>query len=902
MRQYQFGRALVATVNPAPTDLFSRDVLKRLVAEVESSDEISVASFRKVLQNGQALLKDGFAAGASAEDLVHFRAQLVDSLLVRAWDKYVDVPATLVAVGGYGRGELLPESDIDLLILYPENALEALRTGIEGFITMLWDIGLQVGHSVRSPAECAEQAADDITIITNMMEARQLVGDGALFSAMEKTIAPPEIWPADLFFEGKLAEQNTRHARFDETAYKLEPNTKESPGGLRDIQTIGWVAKRHFGAKSLYGLVEHGFLSEREYVELKRGQAFLWRVRFALHMLTGRCEDRLLFDHQIRVAELFGYQDKSNNLAVEQFMQKYYRNIKTLSALNDILLQLFSEAILHRDEAGETTPINSRFQARHGFIEVRGDEVFKRTPRALLEIFHLMQKRPKLTGIRAHTLRLMRRDRHLINDDSRNSVRSRRLFIEILRQRSGVTHALRRMNRYGILGRYLPNFGHIIGRMQYDLFHTLTVDEHTLFVIRNLRRLCLPRFDEELPFVSHIMQHLEKPELLMITGLFHDIAKGRGGDHSILGAEDAARFCRDHGISSHDTEEVCWLVRNHLIMSITAQRKDINDPQVVYEFAQQVDTQERLDRLFVLTVCDIRGTNPELWNSWKESLLTGLYNHTARTLERGLANPLDETELVRETRSAAAAMLTRAKVNTPKFHAVWKHFDSDYFLRHSATEIAWQTRAIIAHSEALNDDGPDTPLVQVAEVGDQGTTVFMYTRDRDYLFGLTTGVLAQAGLSIMDARISTTGNGYTVDSYMIAEADGSVINNPGRREEIRQALADAIANPDISEIQVTRRQSRRTRAFNVPTQVYFRDDGNRTVMELITADRPGLLSTVGGVFRKRGILVETAKIGTIGERAEDVFFITDSEHKPLKDRAMFHQLRQILTRVLDRTQ
>lgn len=872
------------------------EALKQLVAQVNNSNEVSVAQFKSTLKQGRTLLEQGFTSGVPAEDLVHFRSQLIDALLIRAWNSYINLPCALIAVGGYGRDELLPESDIDLLILYPENQLEALSNGIESFITLLWDIGLQVGHSVRSPAECAEQARDDITIITNMMEARRLSGDADLFAEMKQAISPTRIWPAQRFFEAKLEEQKNRHARYDETAYKLEPNTKESPGGLRDIQTISWVAKRHFGAQSLYGLVEHGFLSEREYLELKRGQAFLWRVRFALHVLTERCEDRLLFDHQIKVAEMLGYQDQSTNLAVEQFMQKYYRNIKALSALNDILLQLFSEAILHADEVGGISPINSRFQARHGFIEVREDDVFKRTPQALLEIFHLMQKRPKLVGIRAHTLRLMRRDRHLINDSFRNNVRSRRLFTEIMRQRSGVTHALRRMNRYGILGRYLPNFGQIIGRMQYDLFHTLTVDEHTLFVIRNLRRLCLPRFDNEFPFVSHIMQRLDKPELMQITGLFHDIAKGRGGDHSILGAEDAEVFCRDHGISSQDTEEVCWLIRNHLIMSITAQRKDINDPAIVYEFAQQVGTQERLDRLFVLTVCDIRGTNPELWNSWKESLLTGLYNHTTRTLERGLSNPLDEGELVNETRSAAAALLTRAKINTPKFKAVWEHFDADYFLRHSASEIAWQTRAIIAHST----DNPDAPLVGVDEVGDQGTTVFIYTRDRDYLFGLTTGVLAQAGLSIMDARINTTHNGYTVDSYMIAEADGSVISHADRRAEIQRTLAEAIANPEISEIEVTRRQSRRTRAFNVPTQVYFRQEGDRSVMELITADRPGLLSTVGEVFRKRGILVETAKIGTIGERAEDAFFITDTEHNPLKDEALFHQLRQVLTRVLDR--
>lgn len=885
----------------APADLFSRDVFDRLGAEITQTDAFSAGAYRRILGNAQSLLKEGFTAGAPTADLVHLRAQLVDTLLNHAWRHYVHTEpntAALIAVGGYGRGQLLPESDIDLLILYRDGALQGLRPGIEQFVTLLWDIGLQVGHSVRSPSECAAQAAADVTIMTNLLEARHLTGNVELFTHMQQAIAPTQIWPSGQFFAAKLAEQHKRHAHYDETAYKLEPNTKESPGGLRDIQTIGWVAKRHFGAHSLYGLVEYGFLSEREYVELKRGQAFLWRVRFALHILTGRCEDRLLFDHQIKISHIFGYRDQNSNLAVEQFMQKYYRNIKALSALNDILLQLFSEAILHADEPTQSTPINSRFNAVHGFISARDDTVFKRTPYALLEIFHLMQMRPNITGIRAHTLRLMRRDRHLIDADFRNNARIRRIFMEILRQRSGVTRALRRMNSYGILGRYLPNFGHIIGRMQYDLFHTLTVDEHSLFVIRNLRRLCLPRFDHELPFASRIMQRLDKPELLYIAGLLHDIAKGRGGDHSILGEQDSAQFCQTHGISSADTELVCWLVRNHLLMSMTAQRKDINDPAEVYIFAQKVGTRDRLDRLFVFTVCDIRGTNPGLWNSWKKSLLVGLYNHTVRTLKGGLTQPLVEEELIRETRSAAAALLTRAKVNTPKFHAVWKCFDPDYFLRHSASEIAWQTQAIVAHI----DRGKNTPLVRVAEVGSQGTSVFVYTRNRDYLFGLTTGILAQAGLSVMDARINTTNDGHTVDSYMIAQADGSAITNPQRRSDIAASLRTAIANPEISEIEVTRQPSRRMRAFSVPTQVSFRNDGERSVLELITADRPGLLSIVGGVFRKHGILVETAKIGTIGARAEDIFFITNTEHKPITDAAVIKHLSQVLTRLFDGSQ
>jgi [protein-PII] uridylyltransferase len=513
----------------------------------------------------------------------------------------------------------------------------------------------------------------------------------------------------------------------------------------------------------------------------------------------------------------------------------------------------------------------------------------------LLEIFYLMQTRPRLTGIRAQTLRLLRRDRHLIDEPFRNSLYCRRLFTEILCQRGGVTRALRRMNRYGILGRYLPNFGRIIGRMQYDLFHTLTVDEHTLFVIRNLRRLTLPRFDHEYPFASHLMQSLNKPRILYIAALMHDIAKGRGGDHSELGAEDARLFCANHGLSSEDTELVCWLVQRHLLMSMTAQRCDISAVGVVNAFAREVASRERLDRLFLLTICDIRATNPNLWNSWKEALLTDLYTNTRRALERGLDDPLAADELIAETQSAAAARLTRAKVNTPHFEAVWARFDPDYFLRHSPEEIARQTRAIVNHRG-------DGPLVSIIHIDEQGTTLFVYSRDRDYLFAITTGVLARRGLSILDARINTTGDGYTLDTYVVCEGNGGPMTDDYRRRAVETALAQAIVDPAVEHIEVNRRPSRRNHYFNVPTQIDFdqADEHATTIMEIVTADRPGLLSRIGELFRHRGILVKTAKIATIGERAEDLFFITDRQHAQLTDEAALRELRAALITELDR--
>lgn len=854
------------------------------------------SSVRQALADGQQRITEAFRHNAPIERLVTARAELVDSVLIQAWQALVDTPnACLVAVGGYGRNELLPRSDIDLLILYRAGMLEDIGPALEGFLTYLWDLGLDIGHSVRSPSDCAELAADDITIMTNLMESRTLAGDPALFATMRAATSAEHIWSSTEFFNAKVDEQNTRHARFDETAYKLEPNVKESPGGLRDIQTIAWVAKRQFSTQTLDGLVEYGFLSRREFSELRRGQAFLWRVRFALHVLTQRNENRLLFDHQIQIAQMLGYHDEENTLAVERFMQRYYRNIKALSALNDILLQLFSEAILHRDEAEKPRPINERFQSRHGFIEVVSDNVFLDTPSALLEIFYLMQTRPGLSGIRAHTLRLMRRDRRLINESFRNSLHCRRIFTEILRQRGGITRALRRMNRYGVLGRYLPNFGKIIGRMQYDLFHTLTVDEHTLFVVRNMRRLSLPRFDDEMPFPSSLMQALNKPQILYIAGLMHDIAKGRGGDHSELGAIDARQFCEIHGISSEDTDLVCWLVRRHLLMSMTAQRRDINDVQVVNEFAREVGTRERLDRLFILTVCDIRATNPDLWNSWKESLLTDLYNNARRALERGLDDPLSPEEMIAETRSAAAALLTRAKINTPKFQAVWARFDPEYFLRHSPEEVARQTRAIVEHGDN------EQPLVSLTHIKDQGSTLFVYSRDRDYLFGVTTGVLAQLGLSVLDARINTTHDDYTLDTYVVAEDNAEPVQDEYRKREVEAALIEAVADPLVESVDVTRRPARRNKYFNVPTQIYFTQATKRacTVMEIMTADRPGLLSIIGDVFHRCGILIETAKIATIGERAEDVFFITDRQQDAITDESFLKELRATMIAELD---
>ena len=869
---------------------------RRVRSRLRADGGKPVAAFRNTLAWGRERLVGLFHEGTPADSLVHARAHLVDEVLREAWTQFLPQASTglaLIAVGGYGRGELLPASDIDLLVLYDEAELEAAKSRLENFFAFLWDIGLDVGSAVRTVGQCAELASSDVTVITNLTEARPLIGDLSLFSALNEAMKPDAMWPVDTFFRAKVAEQQARHAKYDDSAYKLEPNVKESPGGLRDIHTVAWVAKRHFGASSLTELRERGFLTKTECDELFAGQDFLWRVRFALHMITGRHEDRLLFDHQNKIATLFGYEDADRNRAVEQFMQLYYRTISSLSCLNDMLLQLFEEAILGKGRDAESKALNSRFQIRNQYIEARSDDVFQKAPSALIEIFTLMQQHPKIEGITTGTLRLIRRDRRLIDDSVRADVRARSLFIGMFNE-PGLTRALRRMNRYGVLGRYLPVFGQIIGHMQYDLFHTLTVDEHTLRLVRNLRRLAMERFRHELPFFSDVMAKVPRPDLLFVAGLFHDLGKGSGGDHSETGAHEAEKFCLAHGLSHADADLVCWLVRNHLLMSLTAQRQDISDPEIVSAFAQKVGDRSRLDYLLMLTVSDIRATNPALWNSWRESMLRELYHSTKRAFDRGLDNPQTTAERVAEQRRAAYALPAASHIDGALTDSIWGRFDADYFLRHSPAELVWHLDAI-AHST-----DSDLPLVLVKTLDGRGTTVFVYMRDRDHLFGLSTGVLAKLGLTILDARINTSADGFALDSFVVLEGDGSPIENLHRFEEIGDALRRVLGDPAISVVDVNRRRPTRLRHFDTPTNIHFSQDSarRRTILELVTADQPGLLSLIGRVFHKRGILLDAAKIATIGERAEDVFYITDRQHQPITSDKLLDELREVLTRTL----
>ena len=855
------------------------------------ADGPPIRTYREALNSAHEDLKSRFLAGEPVVPLVHARARVIDQVLARTWERFFtqEDDIALIAVGGYGRGELHPGSDIDLLLLLgAETAAETMAEPIESFLTFLWDIGLEVGHSVRSVGECIDEAARDITVATNLQEARLLIGAQALFDQQRAACGPDHIWPSREFFAAKWQEQIERHHKYHDTAYNLEPNIKEGPGGLRDIQMIGWVAKRHFDAATLHDLVAHDFLTEQEYDSLMQGQTFLWRIRFGLHTLAGRREDRLLFDHQRTLAAQFGYRDDEHRLAVELFMKDYYRTVMELNRLNEMLLQLFQEEILYAEDSGEPVELTRRFQSRKGFLEVTHERVFKRYPFALLEVFLLLEQHPEIKGVRANTIRLIRDHRYLIDESFRSDLRARSLFMEILRQPHGVTHELRRMNRYGVLAAYLPVFANIVGQMQHDLFHVYTVDEHTLTVIRNLRRLTVPEFRGEYPLASTIMERIPKPELLYIAALFHDIAKGRGGDHSELGASDAEEFCQQHGLSAYDTRLVSWLVRYHLIMSMTAQRRDIEDPAVINAFAQQVGDQTHLNYLYLLTMADIRATSPTVWNSWKDALLKELYQYTTRALRRGLENPLLASERVEGIMQQARERLVADGIPDDAITELWNGLGEEYFRRYSVDEIVWHSRSII------QTPPEELPLILIREETHRGgTEIFIHMREHSGLFALTSAILDQLGLTIADARIITSSNGHTLDTFIVLEEDGVPIEDGYRLQEVLDVLRRRLSNPEAN-VAVTRRLPRQMRHFEFPAQVHFSEDHRNecTIMEVVALDRPGLLSRLGAAMVEAGVNLRTAKIATFGERAEDIFFITDEANRPLRDPDRLEELRQ----------
>jgi len=857
---------------------------------------------KQAIQKHNGYLQSIFSPEKSILPLLHGKSRFLDQMLNVLWSRFiVEAPENfaLIAVGGYGRQEMFPYSDIDILILLDDNTLEPAKEQLSALCTFLWDTGLKLGLSVRSTAECLRAAADDQTIMTSLMESRHLAGNELLSANLNTQISAQNAWSSERFYNAKLKEQQLRHQKFHGTAYNLEPNIKESPGGLRDLQIIAWVFKHHYKTATLRELTQYDFLPQSEYEELFSAQELLWKIRFALHLQTGRCEDRLLFDHQRELAASFGFSEQKNNEGVEQFMQHYFKTVMQLERLNETLLQIFDEHCLtHAEKTYKPQAINDKFDSIGGYIAAKSVGIFQTHPRALLEIFILIQKIPSIKGIRATTIHLIRSNLHLIDNHFRQDPFARQLFIDILCQPRTINRVLRMMNRYGVLAAYLPSFNNIVARMQYDLFHIYTVDEHTLFVIRNLRRFALEKHNEELPFCNSIFLLISKPHILYTAGLFHDIAKGKKGDHSELGQAIAQQFCIDHKISEHDTKLICWLVRNHLVMSTTAQHKDISDPEVIHEFATKVGTTEYLNYLYLLTVADIRATNPELWTSWKDSLLKELYSTTANALRRGLENPIQQLDTIKETQSEARKELLKKGLSATSIQKAWAHISSDYFLRYYADEIIWHTIAINFSTER------DLPLILLRPQNQRGSAeIFIYAehKQEDFIFSRCTTALDNLGLTILDARIiSTQDEQYTLNSFQVLEQSGTPITDLQRELHICSAIKQQLSDQANTQQKNLHHHSRQATHFPIRTQArFYQDPQNRyDILELITTDHPGLLAKMAQFFRANQINLISAKITTIGSRAEDIFFL-NIQAKQLLGNEQMQSLTKDLIQLLE---
>lgn len=854
------------------------------------------ALFKQIIAKADAILRTRFERHENVRTLVYQRAQLIDQLLREAWYAFeLKDRASLIAVGGYGRGELHPHSDIDLLILTKEH--DDISSLISQFITFLWDTSLIIGHSVRDIPQCIEAAQTDVTVYTNLLENRFICGDSELYNKILDIIESDKIWPPKAYFEAKYQEQKERYARPNNSEYNLEPNVKNAPGGLRDIQMVIWITKRILGDGTLRTLHQNNFLTDSEYNSLRMGEEFLWRVRYGIHLLSKRPEERLLISLQRDLASLFGFQDNDRYMAVEQFMHAYYRWVLRLSQLNEVLIEYIREQIFSDDALQEVTPINRRFQINNGRLETTHSNVFARSPTALLELFAILGEQPSLLKLKASTIRQIRAHLHLIDDRYRKDIRNISLFMEIMRSKYNLVPILERMRRYGVLGAYLPEFDKITGIMQHDLFHRYTVDAHTLLLIKYLRIFYDGKEFDKFPLASRLARKIPKPELLFIAGLYHDIGKGRGGNHAVLGAVDARKFCERHALSEWDTELVVWLVEKHLLMSGVSQKQDLSDPEVIHRFAKRVEDPVYLDYLLCLTVADINATNPDLWNSWKAMLIRQLYHATSRIFAQGIGERPQKSIWIKATKKDALAILTSRGLNKSRVLPLWESFGDDYFLREQAGDIAWHTQTILTKTDSL-------PLVMLRDYSDSqavsATQIFIRTRERDHVFVSIVTSISNLGLDIYDARIHSSQDGYTADSFVVLDSNGLPIgdDNDQVRKVINTIQSDLIK---LDNNQRPVRIPRIMRYFNSPAtaEIINIDERPYSRLEVIAPDRPGLLAHIGEVFVEFGVQLHFARIITMGHKVEDSFYITDSNNQKITRPEAIKALCEQICKILD---
>jgi [protein-PII] uridylyltransferase len=809
-----------------------------------------------------------FKDGGPVETLLRGLSRSTDGLLRQlAQSTGLETHAALVAVGGYGRGELFPHSDVDVLILLEHDPSDGERTTIENLVGLLWDLGFTLGHSVRTIGECQAEARGDVTVLTSLLEARLIAGPGQLFRHFRRAI--DETLDRQTYFRSKVLEQRQRYTKYNESPYSLEPNVKESPGGLRDLHVLLWIARASGYGADWSELARNGLITAEEAGLIRRSERRLKQIRAWLHLVSGRREDRLVFDVQQAVAERAGYRATAARRASEVLMQRYYWSAKAVTQMNTLVLQNIELRLFHRaDEPAE--PLDETFVTRSELLDLRAPDALDSDPNGILRAFLLMAQHQELRGMSAPLMRALWHARVRIDARYRRDAGNRATFMAILQQPKGVLHELRRMNQLSVLGRYLPVFRRIVGQMQHDLFHVYTVDQHILQVLRNLRRFALAEHAHEYPLCSQLITDFDKPWLLYIAALFHDIAKGRGGDHSTLGARDARRFCRDHGLSLEDTGMVGFLVEHHLSMSQVAQKQDLADEAVIRRFAAVVKTERRLIALYLLTVADIRGTSPRVWNAWKGKLLEDLFRSTRRLLGGG---SVASSAVLEGRKEEALRILRLYGLSDSAREALWAQLDVVYFLRHSAQDIAWHTRSLYTR---VNTDKP-VVRARLARIG-EGAEVLIYVPDQKDLFARVCGYFDSRNLSILDARIHTTRHGYALDTFLVTD-NGRAPHYRELLAQVEHELAEWIAQHHELPVPAKGRMSRQSRHFPVTPEVRLLPDerGSRYLLSVTATDRLGLLYSIARVLTQHNLNVHTAKVLTLGERAEDIFLVSGAE-------------------------
>lgn len=883
-----------ATPTPALPQLDADELLAAL-----SNSRSPIPVVKPILARIQEESFVFFRATLDAVTLVRHRAKLMDTLLACLW-QHIGLKhhtTALIAVGGYGRGELHPHSDIDLLLLcQDEQSISEHSEELQSFIALLWDLRLDIGYSVRTLAECETSAESDLTIITNMMESRPLCGNQALYNSLQELINKEHMWPAQVFFNAKWDEIRNRQRKYNDSEYNLEPNVKNSPGTLRDIQTVNWVTMRHFGQGTIKSLHDNGFLTTNEYERLQRSLFFLWQVRFALHMLAGREEDRLLFDLQRQVADLLGFKDNKQTLGVEQFMRHFYRNQLATMELCDLLLLHFNEDFMKRDRKPEIEVLNEYFRLNNGYLQVINPKLFEQQPEWLLGVFLLMARTLQAKGIHFNTIRALRDNRHLINESFRKNPKHNAIFMELLHNGTRVVRELRRMMRYGVLGRYIPEFGHIIGMMEHDLFHIYTVDEHSFRMIHFLRHLRFGKIRERFPVASELaIQYTSFKEVLYLSALLHDTGKCMEGSHAKNSGLIARKFCQQHQLAAHDSLMVEWLCTHHLTMSQASQRLELNNPEDVHQFALEIQDQQHLDLLYLISVSDIYSTNPKHWTSWRAEQINRLYKNTTEALARGLDNPITPAERVQEIRQTAMQQLLAQGMTQQRIEAIWGTPGDDYFLREGANNIIWHTQIIDQHAAS------DKPLVAIRPTSNRehegATQIFIFMKDQEHIFAATTATLDQLNLNIQDARIMTSETEHNVvDTFIVLDENNQAIDDPERLQSIQQSLVEALSHPENYSTIIQRRTPRALKQFKVATRVNLSNDPVKqcTVLEVTAADRPGLLARMGAIFAEFEVQIKAAKIFTEGEQVLDIFYILNREGEPFSDSVFLENLKEAI--------